>query len=193
LARDEIKLKLLYELIKGSRRSDRELSKILGHTRATIARKRKELEREGLIKEYTIIPDFAKLGYQICAFTFLTWAQKPRPEDIERGKEWLAEHPEIIMAAGGEGFATNIIVSMHRDYSEFSSFMAHLRTCLQPIFYSPQFFIVNLSGESIYKNFSFRTLTNNRADKKSWYTVIQQKYGVLSKKLEPENNYKIRV
>ncbi|MBS7288239.1 MAG: AsnC family protein [Candidatus Freyarchaeota archaeon] len=44
--REEVRQRLLFELIKCSRRSDKELSKVIGCTRATVYRRRKELERE---------------------------------------------------------------------------------------------------------------------------------------------------
>lgn len=55
--------------MKNSKRSDRELSKIVRVSQPTITRTR--LEREGYIKEYTIIPDFAKLGFELLAITFV--------------------------------------------------------------------------------------------------------------------------
>lgn len=157
--KEEMKLRLLSELMKGSRRSDRELSKIIGCTRATISRKRVELEKEGLIKEYTIIPDIAKLGYKICALIFLTWAQYPSEDDIKIGKKWLAEQANILFCAAGEGLATNLIVSVHRDFAEFCSFIGFLRVSSQPKLSNLQFFVIDLTRkEVIFKDFSFRDL-----------------------------------
>ena len=47
--------KLLSELIRNSRRSDRELAKVIGASQPTITRTRRKLEKEGYIKEYTIL------------------------------------------------------------------------------------------------------------------------------------------
>ena len=58
---------ILYELIKNSNRSDHELSKVIGISQPTVTRLRNQLEKEGYIKEYTIIPDFKKMGYSIMA------------------------------------------------------------------------------------------------------------------------------
>lgn len=66
----DIKSKLLFELLKNSKRSDRELAKVLGVSQPTITRRRKELEKTA-IEEYTIIPKWEKFGYEIAAFTFL--------------------------------------------------------------------------------------------------------------------------
>ena len=56
-----IELRLVAELMKNSRKSDRELAKILGISQPTVTRIRNKLEREGVIREYTAIPDFSKL------------------------------------------------------------------------------------------------------------------------------------
>jgi DNA-binding Lrp family transcriptional regulator len=56
---------LLYELIKNSRRSDRDLAKILHVSQPTITRMRKKLETNDFILEYTLVPNFAKLGFEI--------------------------------------------------------------------------------------------------------------------------------
>jgi DNA-binding Lrp family transcriptional regulator len=56
--------KLLSELIKNSRRSDRELAKAIGVSQPTITRRRALIEKE-LIDGYTAIPKWEKLGYEL--------------------------------------------------------------------------------------------------------------------------------
>jgi len=65
----KIMMSLLLELLKHSKRSDRELAKILGVSQPTVSRMRDRLVKEGMIKEWTIIPDFAKMGYEIMAIS----------------------------------------------------------------------------------------------------------------------------
>jgi DNA-binding Lrp family transcriptional regulator len=62
-------LRLISELMKNSRRSDRELARVLRVSQPTVTRIRTRLEKEGIVKEYTMIPDFAKLGYEIMGVT----------------------------------------------------------------------------------------------------------------------------
>ena len=62
--------KLLLELLKDSKRSDREIAKVLGVSQPTVSRMRQRLVKEGMIKEFTVIPDFVKMGYEIMAISF---------------------------------------------------------------------------------------------------------------------------
>ena len=64
-------MKLLLELLKDSKRSDRELAKVLGVSQPTVSRMRSKLVKEGVIKSFTVIPDFVKMGYEILAITLV--------------------------------------------------------------------------------------------------------------------------
>jgi DNA-binding Lrp family transcriptional regulator len=59
----EIALRLVAELLKDSHRSDRELAKVLGISQPTVSKLTERLRKMGVIREYTIIPDFNKLGF----------------------------------------------------------------------------------------------------------------------------------
>ena len=61
-------LSILKELIRNSRRSDRELAKAIGASQPTVTRNRRLLA--DYIRSYTIVPEFGKIGYEIMAFTF---------------------------------------------------------------------------------------------------------------------------
>lgn len=82
-----IGMKLIPELMRNSRRSDRELARILGTSQPTVTRIRTKLEKEGFIREYTIIPDFCRIGYTLIAITFTDVKQildrKGNPEEEE--------------------------------------------------------------------------------------------------------------
>jgi len=69
--------------MKNSRRSDRELAKAVGVSEPTIGRLIKKLEKEGIIQEYTMIPDFARLGYELMAIT-LAKMDAPPSAEIEK-------------------------------------------------------------------------------------------------------------
>lgn len=87
----EAELKLISELMKNSRQSDRELAKAIGVSQPTVTRMRTRLEKEGIIKEYTAIPNFARLGYQIMAVTLAKLEAPATAEVVERTMEIARE------------------------------------------------------------------------------------------------------
>ncbi|ACJ16010.1 Hypothetical transcription regulator [Thermococcus onnurineus NA1] len=58
-----IDIRILRLLAKNARLTYKELAEILGTTRQRISRRMDRLERNGIIKKYTIIPDYDALGY----------------------------------------------------------------------------------------------------------------------------------
>ncbi len=120
-------LRLVSEMLKNSKKSDRELAGILGVSQPTVSRTRARIEKE-YIKTYTIIPDFQKLGYQIMAFILAKMKTDAGKESVEqmmkRSKEWVDKRPNIIFAADGEGFGKDLIlVSFHKNYSAYAKFV----------------------------------------------------------------------
>jgi DNA-binding Lrp family transcriptional regulator len=77
-------LKLLFELMKNAKRSDREIAKIIGVSQPTITRMRQRLEKTAIV-DYTVIPDWTELGFEIMAFTFI---KAKGPELGENAKKW---------------------------------------------------------------------------------------------------------
>jgi DNA-binding Lrp family transcriptional regulator len=66
----DVELRLISELLRNSRRSHRELSTAVGVSQPTVSRVLRNLEKGGFIRNYTILPDFGKLGYSLLAITF---------------------------------------------------------------------------------------------------------------------------
>ncbi|PVX27630.1 MAG: hypothetical protein CW716_01295 [Candidatus Bathyarchaeum sp.] len=156
--KNEQKLQLLYTLIKGARKSDKELSKITGTTRSTVTRTRRQLEIEGYIREYTVLPDFTKIGYSILAFTFLT-LKTLETDWREKQMDWFKRHPFILFAADGEGLATNILMTLHKDYTDFSDYISGLRADTYEFYENIEFFVVDLvKKKNTYLPFSLARL-----------------------------------
>ena len=120
--------KTLRELLRDSKRSDREISKIIGVSQPTVSRTRALLRKRGYIKSYTVIPDFEKLGHQILAFTLSKMKTYPSSEETEKiaklATDWIMKHPNVIFAADGEGLGKDVVmISFHKDYARYSDFM----------------------------------------------------------------------
>jgi DNA-binding Lrp family transcriptional regulator len=155
-------MKLLFELIKGARRSDRELARITGVSQPTITRTRTRLEKEGFIREYTIIPDLKKMGYELFAFTFLSFAED-RQDLFDKAREWTRKQPCVIFANQGEGLGKNsIMLSLHRNYAGYTKLISLLRQDWQPNLTGEQSFIISLDrADLMIKQFSFRYLKSD--------------------------------
>jgi DNA-binding Lrp family transcriptional regulator len=129
----DIETRLISELMRNSRRSDRELAKIIGVSQPTISRTIRKLEKEGKIQEYTIIPNLRKLGYQILAVDFVKLNHALTDEEIEKAKSLIEETLKvmplaILMLERGEGMGFDgMIISYHRDYSSHSIFAKLLK------------------------------------------------------------------
>jgi len=116
-------MSLLLELLKDSKRSDREIAKFLGVSQPTITRMRSRLVKEGVIKEFTVIPDFVKMGYEIMAISCVK-KKMPVTELREKAVKWWKKYPNVIFAAGAEGMGKNgVMISLHKSYTDFSNFV----------------------------------------------------------------------
>jgi len=119
-----VELRLVSELMKNSRRSDRELAKALGISQPTVSRMISRLEKEGVIREYTITPDFSKLGFNLLSIIMLKL--KPIPaeklEELHRtaGELDNQERQPYIMVMEGTGAGANLaLLSFHKDFGAY--------------------------------------------------------------------------
>lgn len=156
---------LLKELLKNSKRSDREISRVLGVSQPTITRTRARLEKE-FIETYTVIPDFAKLEYQILAFTFIKMKSYPPTEEaqvvLNRASEWTGKHPNVVFAADGEGLGKDIVVvSFHKDYAKYSDFMRSFAMDWGQMVIDFDSFLVSLDSGFKIKPFNLRYLAED--------------------------------
>ena len=118
--------KLLFALIKNSKRSDRELARALQLSQPTVTRLRKILEKEA-IEQYTVIPNLSYLGFDLISFTFSTSKELVNPLE-DKAKEWTAEQASVMFASTGQGMdADAVMVSVHKDYADFAKFYQNFR------------------------------------------------------------------
>jgi len=157
--RKELTQQLLRELLKNSKRSDRDLAKVLKVSQPTITRTRHKLEQTRIIQDYTIIPDFKKMGFEILALTFVK--MRPEilsPETMDEAKKYAAKFPNAIFASTGEGMGmTGVIISFHKNYTEYHKKLNLLRVDWKKFTEDIQSFIISIE-EGEFKRFSLTYL-----------------------------------
>jgi DNA-binding Lrp family transcriptional regulator len=163
---DELKsidYKLLGELLKNSRRSDRELAKALGISQPTVTRRRANIEKN-FIDGYTAIPKWEKIGFEIVAFTFVRHNIKyakleVRQETFREVEEWMMKQPNVVFAIDGQGMGWDgIFVSFHKNYSDFMEFTNKHNSELSKFLIDSQSFISHISPTTIRKPFHLKYL-----------------------------------
>ncbi len=136
---------LLLELLRDSKRSDRELAKVLGVSQPTVSRMRSRLVKEGIIQDFTVIPDFVKMGYEIMAIN--CFKSKTTKEIAEKAKKWMMSKPNIIFAAGAQGMGKNaVMISLHRNYTDFSNFLAEVMAEDETVMEDYDTMLISLDG-----------------------------------------------
>jgi DNA-binding Lrp family transcriptional regulator len=154
---------LLWELMKDSRRSDRQLARALGTSQPTVTRRRAMLEKS-FIEGYTAIPKWEKIGFELVAFTFVKHKIKyatpeVREEAFRRVDEWMMKQPNVILAIGGQGMGWDgICVSFHKSYSDFTEFIRKHNSELSDLLIDSQSFIADINPTTIRKPFHLKYL-----------------------------------
>jgi len=161
----DIERKLVSELMKNCRRSDRKLAKVLGVSQPTVTRTLHKLEKEGIIKEYTIVPDFRKLGYTLLAVTFVKLKHLSQDE-IEKARESARESVKsnlnFIMLERGMGMGYDgVFLSFHKDYTSFTDLKKWLAQFDFLEISDIQSFLINLEDEVHYRSLTFSTLAKH--------------------------------
>lgn len=166
----ESELRLISELIKNSRRSDRELAKAIGVSQPTVSRIIKKLEKEGIIKEYTMIPDFTMLGCEIMALTFISINPKLDPQEADKARataqRLMKEAPSnIIMLERGLGLKhTGAIISFHKNYSDYTRFIQEFKQAPTTQAYvngNVESFLIDLKDEVRYRPLTLQVLADH--------------------------------
>jgi DNA-binding Lrp family transcriptional regulator len=123
---NDVDYKIISELIKNSRISDRKLASTIGISQPTVSRRRHKLEKEGLL-DFTATPNFSKLGFEIMVFSFYSWTPeateeliKNQEEILQKLSEFLSKHKNIIFTSNGRGFGMErMMISVHKSYSDY--------------------------------------------------------------------------
>jgi Lrp/AsnC family transcriptional regulator for asnA, asnC and gidA len=125
---DEIGIKLIQELQKDSRQSNRTLAKKLHVSEGTIRKRFYDLRQKALIRP-TVIPNPQKLGYSfVCVMGIAV-----KLTDLKTLSNRLKENPHVFFLAHVTGQFDLIAVLLFKDTSELAQFYDKELSLIQSI------------------------------------------------------------
>jgi DNA-binding Lrp family transcriptional regulator len=163
----DVELKLIAELMRNSRRSDRELARAVGVSQPTVSRAIAKLKKDGVIREFTVIPDYEKLGYGLVAFTLVKMKADITRQELEEARKVslrdMKQAPtEIVLFERGLGDGyVGMLVSFHEDYSDYSELKERMRHYPFLDTSATLSFILDLKDKIHYRYLTFSTLASD--------------------------------
>jgi DNA-binding Lrp family transcriptional regulator len=163
----DTEMALVSELIKNSRRSDRELARAIGVSQPTVSRMIRKLEKEGIINEYTMIPDFRKLGYNLCAFIFFRLKAPIAPERIKWAREATAERLSqtpfvILLLERGIGLDREaVMICLYKDYASYTEHRNMIREFPFLVPSDVDSFLIDLNDKVHYRYLTFASVAKD--------------------------------
>jgi DNA-binding Lrp family transcriptional regulator len=162
----DVELRLISELMKNCRKSDRDLAKAVGVSQPTVTRIRSRLEKEGIIKEYTMIPDFSKLGFEIAAVTFTRFTKELSSEELDELRRYSRQMEKkkseaVLMAMNGMGLGYNrVFISFHKNYGSYVKAMNEVKTIPNVDPSHVESFMMSLVDGSHFQPLTFSVIAN---------------------------------
>ena len=129
----DTELNLIAELMRNSRRSDRDLAKAIGVSQPTVSRMIKKLEKEGVIREYTMIPDFSKIGFEL--MSIVSTKENELLSEDETVEAWKkarelakkAPQPFLFVLSTKPSGADTTAFALHESYSEYLTYLKGIK------------------------------------------------------------------
>jgi len=115
---DEVDRKILAEYVRDSRSSFREVAKRIGVSTGTVIAHTKRMEKEGIIRSYSAVVDWEKVGYQLTAVTEIK-VSKGKLLEMERE---IAKIPCTYVVYDITGSTDAVVMAKFRSREELSQF-----------------------------------------------------------------------
>jgi DNA-binding Lrp family transcriptional regulator len=163
----DTELRLISELMKNGRRSDRELAKAVGMSQPTVTRVRTKLEKEGIIKEYAMIPDFRKLGFELASITFVKLRKELSEKESDEFRRYCkqlekkSDKEAILMAMNGLGMGYDrVFISFHKDYSSYVKVIGEIKKIQDFDSSRIDSFMIDLNDGQHFQPLTFSAIAN---------------------------------
>ena len=155
-------LRLFFEYLKDSNRSDKQMAKVLRVSQPTMSQMKRRLVEDGLVEHFSVIPNFSKIGYEIMAFSCVKFKTEKLAEIEGKAKEWAQRNHEIIFSSRAEGMGMDAItISVHRNYAEYDNFVKRNKLLWGDLMEETHHMLIDLKGE-VTKPFSLRSLAEKQ-------------------------------
>lgn len=115
---DEIDKKILKELLKNSNRSQREIAKAIGVSTATVINHVQRLESAGVIKDYTVMLDYERIGYELTVITEIT-VSKGKLIEVQKA---ISKLPYVCGVYDITGEIDSIVIAKFKNRQELGEF-----------------------------------------------------------------------
>jgi DNA-binding Lrp family transcriptional regulator len=153
----------------------RELAKTIGVSQPTVSRMINKLEKEGIIKEYTMIPDFKRLGYQIMAVTLFGKQEPVKEEDRaelrKAALEMERKTPQAnLIVVNGIGLEKGrLAINLYRDYQAYTEGNRIIKSLPHVDADEIESFLVDLNDEDNFRMLSMAAVARHvQAFDKGW-------------------------
>ncbi|MFQ5761926.1 MAG: Lrp/AsnC family transcriptional regulator [Candidatus Bathyarchaeia archaeon] len=121
---DELDREILLEYLKDARRSSREVARKIGISTGTVLTRLKRMEKEGVIRGYTININHERLGYELTAVTEIS-VSKGKLLDMEKE---IAKLPNVCAVYDTTGLTDAMVIAKFKTREELSRFTKTLLT-----------------------------------------------------------------
>jgi DNA-binding Lrp family transcriptional regulator len=156
---------LLLEYLKDSSRSDRQIAKVLGVSEATVSRLKRRLVAEGLVYQFSVMPHFSKIGYEIMAFSCVKFKPEKITEIEARAKDWAQKNHEILFTSRTQGMGMDALtISVHKNYADYNTFIKRNRETFGDLIVEAHNMLIDLKGE-VTKPFCLKYLAEEEKRK----------------------------
>lgn len=118
---DDIDRQIIHTLQQNGKIKNIQLAKHLNLSAPACLERVKNLEKNGVIQQYTVLLDYDQIGYSVQALVWISLDSKHRP-DISRIKKQLAcikEISECYQITGTNGFVLKVHVKNMKEYAVF--------------------------------------------------------------------------